>query len=552
MKSKRLISVMLGIALMIGVLTACNKTQDAKEFDFTPDPTVKSTSAETVSATEAPAAPTHGYSVSCSSDIATDVAMKVLADGGNAADAAVALSYTLAVVEHYASGLGGSGGLLIYDPSTDKCDFYDYRACSGSDGYSAIGVPGFVKGMEALHDDYGTVSMQKLIEPAATYAENGFEVNGTLANRIAGAAATLMGQSAFTKDNGNLVGKGDTLVQSELGATLRLIQRDGSDAFYKGPIAMDIAESTQLTFDDLANYKVNKSAAVKGSFNGYTIYGTAAPLSGVVVIQMLEMAEMLGIADPETDAAGYIDMMSKVTSIAYSDRYYTITDPDFYDENVDFEERMQELVSEEYVSELLGIGKTDAANYDSEKPETTSYSIVDKNGMIVCSTNTLSSFWGSQLSVDGFFLNNTNYNFSSHGINAYESNKRSRTYTAPTIIIGEGGYELAVGSPGGNNIPGILFNVIVDVLKFGEDPQPAVDKSRFLYRYGALTIEVDSNGSTWLDLSGIDGNYVWHDSGYWWGSVSFAGYSDKNGAFAAYDFRRGATKAGVWNPEEEK
>ena len=229
--------------------------------------------------------------------------MKVLESGGNAVDAAVALSYTLAVVEHYASGLGGSGGLLVYDPATENCDFYDYRACSGSDGYSAIGVPGFVKGMEAVHDDYGTISMEKLIEPAAVYAEDGFRVNSTLSYRISGASGTLSGLSAFTKSDGSLVGTGDQLVQTELAETLRKIQKEGSDVFYKGSVAEDIAESTQLTQSDLANYKINKSKAIKGSFNGYTVYGTSAPLSGVVLIQMLEMAEILGVPDPDTDPA---------------------------------------------------------------------------------------------------------------------------------------------------------------------------------------------------------------------------------------------------------
>lgn len=183
-------------------------------------------------------------------------------------------------------------------------------------------------------------------------------------------------------------------------------------------------------------------------------------------------------------------------------------------------------------------------------PVITSYSIVDGNGMVVCATNTLSAFWGSQLSVDGFFLNNTNLNFSYKGINAYEASKRSRTFTAPMIVTGDDGYVLAVGTPGGNNIPSIIFNVLVDLLKFNEEPQAAVEKSRFLYRGGVLTVEVDRNGSTWLDLSSLSDTYVWYDTGYWWGSVSLAGYSRTKGAFSAYDYRRGATKSGVYNPEE--
>ena len=549
MTQKRTLSFLLLAAMLFVILTGCAQAEDPKHFDF--DPAAETALPETTAADTSAPQSRHGYSVSCSNDIATDVAMAVLESGGNAADAAVALSYTLAVVEHYASGLGGSGGLLIYDPGTDRCEFYDYRACSGSSGYSSVGVPGFVKGMEALHDDYGIVEMEKLLEPAASYAENGFKINATLENRILSASATLSENTAFCNSGGNLLTKGDTLVQSDLAKTIRLIQKEGADAFYRGSIAEDLAQSTTLTLEDLASYQVNKSPAVVGSFNGYTVYGTGAPLSGTVLIQMLEMADILDIPNPSENAAEYLSTLSRITEISYSDRYYTITDPDYYPDGTDVSEYLQELVSEEYVKNLLGIGETKAADYDVEKPETTSYSIVDSSGMVVCATNTLSSFWGCQLSVDGFFLNNTNINFSAHGINSYEADKRSRTFTAPTIIKGNDGYVAAIGTPGGNNIPSILFNVIVDMLKFHEEPQAAVDKSRFLYRSGVLTLETDSEGSTWLDLSGISGNYVWHDTGYWWGSVSLAGYSHTDGAFAAFDYRRGATKAGVFNPEEE-
>lgn len=548
METKRLTAILLIAVICLGVLAGCSEDINPADFDFTPEPTSGSAGGESDAAEAAP----HGYSVSCSSDIATDVAMAVLKNGGNAVDAAVALSYTLAVVEHYASGLGGSGGLLVYDSRTGECEYYDYRARSGSDGYSSIAVPGFVKGMEAVHNDYGTVSMNKLLQPAVSYAADGFKINGALAYRIETSSATLAGNSAFCDDNGNLLGEGAKLVQRELADTLRLIQEQGSDAFYKGAIAEDLAKSTSLTMDDLEHYKVNKSKAIEGSFNGYTVYGAGAPLSGVVLIQMLEMAQILDIPDPDTDPDGYLSDLSRITGLAYSDRYYTITDPDFYDSGTNAQEYVQSLVADKYVRGLLGEGDSGAAGYDHEKPETTSYSIVDSNGLVVSSTNTLSGFWGSQLAVDGFFLNNTNYNFSSRGINAYEPNKRSRTFTAPTIVTGSDGYVLSVGSPGGNNIPSVLFNVLVDILKFGEDPQTAVTKSRFLYRDGTLTVETDRDGSTWLDLSSVNGPYVWHDTGYWWGSVSLAGYSDRTGAFAAFDYRRGATKAGVFEPDKQK
>lgn len=545
---KRYISALLMMALTVWMFAGCSQDAKIKDYDFSPE-----TSASTDGSTETthqPVEKDRAYSVSCSSDLATDVAMAVLEEGGNAVDAAIALSYTLCVVEHYASGLGGSGGLLVYDTQSGECEYYDYRACSGITGYSSVAVPGFVKGMETVYNDYGTVSMDKLLTPAIGYAENGFKIGDSLAYRIKSAAGTLSEYAAFRDDDGTLLGSGDLLVQPELAESLKAIRQDGADVFYNGYIAEDICEATTLTPDDFSSYKVNKSSAVQGSFNGYTVYGAGVPLSGIVLIQMLKMAEKLDMPDPKEDSLGYLSDLSMLTSAAYSDRYYTITDPDFYEDTVDIAAYQESLISDEYINGLLGLTSTAAAGYDLESPETTSYSIVDSTGLVVCATNTLSSFWGSQFAVDGFFLNNTNNNFSSHGVNAYEAGKRSRTFTAPTIITGEDGYILAVGTPGGNNIPSVLFNVIVDLLKFGEEPQAAVDKPRFLYRGGLLTVETDEEGSTWLDLSGYGKSVIWHDSGYWWGSVSLAGFSETDGAFSAYDFRRGATKSGTYNPEK--
>ncbi len=403
--------------------------------------------------------------------------------------------------------------------------------------------------MELIHGDYGSVSLKDLIEPAEYYAENGFIINGTLAYRIEAGGDMLSSYSALTDNNGNLLTEGATLVQPELAATLRTIQSEGAKAFYSGSIAQDIAAQTDLSLDDLASYHVNKRTALQGSFNGYTVYGAGVPLSGVVLIQMLEMAEKLNIADPKKDSQAYLSDLKKLTEAAYSDRYYTVTDPDFYEDGTDVSAYEQNLISEEYINYLLRDTSTDVQNYDKESPETTSFSVVDSNGLVVCATNTLSSFWGCQQMVDGFFLNNTNTNFSSNGVNRYEAGKRSRTFTAPTIITGPDDYVVALGTPGGNNIPSILFNTIVDVIRFKEDPQEEVTKSRIMYRDGYLTVEVDESGGTWLDLSQISEPVIWRDSGYWWGSVALAGYSDTEGAFAAYDYRRGATKAGVYNPD---
>lgn len=503
-------------------------------------------SASAQNSVEEEPAPELGYSVSTSSDIATDVGMSVLQAGGNAVDAAVAVAYTLAVVEPYGSGLGGSGGLLIYDMNTGESVFYDYRACAGSttDSYDTVAVPGFVAGMEACYKDYGTLSMSDLLDPAIYYAENGFAVNSQFSYRLSVVQDYLSQYSWLHTDDGSCLSTGDTLYQTELANVLRAIQSEGASVFYNGWIAEDIASSTSLAMEDLAGYQVYKREALQGYFEGYTVYGANVPLSGVTLLQMLEMADVLDIADPVKEPLTYLSQLKQITALAYADRYYTIGDPAYYDIDE------QELISTEYIMRLLGLEyKETGYDLDYESTETTSFSIVDaRSGLVVSATNTLTQFWGSRIAVDGIFMNSTNNNFSSGGVNQYEPGKRSRTFTAPTIVVGDDGYVLAVGTPGGNNIPSRLFSAIVDILKFGEDPQMAVSKPGILYRDGALTVGLDDNDQTWFDTTGVTESIVWKADGTWWGSISLAGYSEEDGAFSAYDSRRGATRSGTYNP----
>lgn len=483
-----------------------------------------------------------GYAVSTSSDLATNVGMQVLESGGNAVDAAIAVSYTLAIVEPHASGLGGSGGLLVYDMNTQECVFYDYRATASlGKSYTTIAVPGFVAGMQACYDDYGTLSMGDLLDPAIYYAENGFAMNNQLKYRLDIAQSDLRNVAWLHNDDGEYLTIGDTVYQPEIAKVLHSIRDEGSNVFYNGWIAKDIASKTSLTLEDLESYQVYKRKAIQGYFGDYTIYSANSPLSGVTLIQMLELADELDIVNPNEDIKTYLSQLKQITSLAYGNRYNTIGDPNFYD--IDD----QSLINKNYIKKMLG-SNYDETGYDldEESVETTSFSIVDSNGLVVSCTNTLTQFFGARRDVDGILMNSSNNNFSESGINKYEAGKRSRTFAAPTIIVGNDGYVLSIGTPGGNNIPSRLFNVIVDILKFKEEPQDAVSKMNVIYRNGTLMLELDEYNKIWLDTSNIKESIVWKDSGVWWGSISIAGYENEK-AFSAYDTRRGATMSGTYN-----
>ena len=486
----------------------------------------------------------HGYSVSSSNDIVTDVGMSVLEAGGNAIDAAVAMTYALSVVEPYASGIGGSGGMLIYDTKTDDCSFIDYRASAGSSEtmVDEIGIPGVVAGMEYINEHYGTFDMEQLMEPAIYYAENGFEINRNLKNRIDVAQQRISQYPMFYNAEGKWIDEGEVMYQPELAQTLKEIMNEGSSVFYEGHIAEDIAAACSLEYEDIQSYQAKEYPALETDYRDYHIFSANAPLSGITVLEMLKMEEILDLPTIDEDMTEYLRLLKMLTAAAYSDRYSILGDPDR------IENDLTEYLEEEHLYEELNISP-DEYRDDLESTETTSFSIVDGSGLVVSATNTLSHFWGSSVMADGFFLNNTNSNFSNCRMNKYEPHKQSRTFTAPTIVTGADGYVLAVGTPGGNNIPSVLYQVLVDLLKYKKDPQQAVDTPRVIYRQGVLTVEETRDGISWLETNTIHNNIVWRGSGYWWGSISLAGYSDTDGAFSAYDYRRGATRSGAYNEE---
>ena len=243
------------------------------------------------------------------------VAAQVLDAGGNAVDAAVAAAYTLAVVESYASGIGGGGGMLIYDPKTDKYQFLNYlpEAAQSGANYRDIVVPGFVSGMETANELYGSFSMASLMNYAIYYAENGFTVDDALMFRIKNARATFSDPNTPFAAVQNA---GDTVALPELAQVLRRISTEGSSAFYTGSVAQSIANAAGMTLEDLSAYETLLTDPLIGEFNGYDVISAPAPFGGMTLIQMLKMGEILEIPDPDTDPSGYLKSLPSLRSSA--------------------------------------------------------------------------------------------------------------------------------------------------------------------------------------------------------------------------------------------
>ncbi len=487
------------------------------------------------------AKPIH-YGVSAGSPLVVEVGMKVLEDGGNAVDAAIAVSYALGVVQPYGSGIGGGGAMLIYPKDGEPPVFYDYQGISPASGDMTSGyaaVPGFVLAMEQIHTDLGSVSMEKLIEPSIKYAEDGFRIDATLDKIIQlSKQKLLVSKSSVFYAHGALPGEGKLLKQPELAVTLRQIQTEGSSAFYKGKIAQNTVTSAKgLTLSDLSNYTVTQSKPVSAKYGKYDIISAPPPFGGVTLIQILMMADKLKIENLEIDAKS-LYTMNRIINAAFYKRLKTVADPKF--SAID----NAKLVSPEFINQMVLDLDKNLSYVSTDSEDTTHFVIIDKDGMMVSCTNSLSSWFGSGIYTGGFFLNNHLKNFSQDpgNLNSWEAGKRPRSYMSPTIIALDGLPILGIGTPGGNRIPTVLAQILINIFKNGEELQTAIDAPRFYVRGSVLIYESTLSDKLVADLK-LNGISVVQDaSPLNFGAVNCLYYDPSTGAIlGGADQRRGGS-----------
>jgi gamma-glutamyltranspeptidase/glutathione hydrolase len=438
--------------------------------------------------------------VSASHPLAVEVGMDILAAGGNAIDAAVAVAYALGVVEPFGSGVGGGGALVYARPGQDPLA-YDYREIAPPSGglpASDIGVPGFVAGMELVHDAHGTIELADLIEPAARHAEDGIEVDEYLHDRLVAAAPRLpihLAPEFFP--GGTPIGIGATLRQPAYAEALRLIQDEGAAVVYGGSLGERIADAVSgLELEDLEAYEVLELEPAEGTFGALRVIGGAAPVSSPTVIQMLQVLEQLGIRDLDIDTADGHHAVAQAWRVALADRTEFIGDPTVEDVP------LTELLSAERADELAGLipadGFADVEEQDERitiETDTTHVTIVDASGAMVSMTNTLSNFFGSGLPVSGFFLNDQLKNFSPEddSVNVAAPGKRPRSFVAPMIVLEDDVPVLGIGSPGGRRIPMVVTQVLVRWAN-GQDLDDATEAPRFHLEGRRLELETAPSG----------------------------------------------------------
>ena len=487
--------------------------------------------------------------VATQESVATEVGLDMLRRGGNAVDAAVAVGFALAVTLPRAGNLGGGGFMLVHLAESGETVAIDYRemapAASTRDmfldakgdvdaskarfsRYSA-GVPGTVAGLALALERYGRLTLAEVLAPAVQLARDGIVVDKNLAESLRYYQKRLKGHAAtakiFYRPDGQPFEPGDTLVQSDLAASLEQIAAGGAKAFYTGVIADRIARDMQthggpMTMADLANYRAVIREPIQGTYRGYTIYSMPPPSSGGVhLVQILNILEGFPIGFLGHNSADSIHVMAEAMRLAYADRSQHLGDSDFWAVPIEgltskvYAARLRDAIRLDRARSSETVRPGDPAPYESE--ETTHFSVMDRFGNVVSNTYTINFSYGSGIVADGtgILLNNEMDDFSSkpgvpnaYGLiggeaNAVQGGKRPLSSMTPTIVLADGKPFLATGSPGGSRIITTTVQIIMNVIDHGMNIAAATAAPRVHHQWlpDELRIEPGISPDT-LDL----------------------------------------------------
>lgn len=464
--------------------------------------------------------------------LATKAALKVLRDGGNAVDAAIAAQWVLNVTEPQSSGIGGGGFFLYYDAAANKTHFYDGREVAPQQAYPQmfldesnqpktfwpdrisgglpVGVPGTLMLMHRVYADHGSkkISFAELFTPAIKHALEGIPVSGRLHGYLEQEKKrlTLFDETKrlFFDSDGNVLAEGEILKQPDLAYTFELIAREGVEAFYEGAIAEDIVYAVKhasfnpgyMSREDLKAYSVIKREPVLGNYRGYDIISVGPPSSGATTLfQTLNILENFDLKT--LTLKDQFKVISQAQRLAFENRLKYLGDSDFVD--VPVEKLIDKSNAAEYARQIeQGIGNT-AQEFAEEGSQTSHISIIDGDGNMVSFTTTIEYLFGSGMIVPGrgFFLNNELTDFAAEPhdesgelkANAARGGKRPLSSMTPSFVFKDEKPYMIVGSPGGSRIIGIVFNLLHQVIDGGKSLPEAMAAPRLINRFGSLELE---------------------------------------------------------------
>lgn len=519
--------------------------------------------------------------VSSATEVSSLIGRDILAQGGNAIDAAIAVGFALSVTFPGAGNLGGGGFMLVHLASEERTFAIDYRemapALAHRDLYldaqgnvdtqriafslQAAGVPGTVAGLLHAHAKYGSLPLAQLIQPSIDLAEQGLKVNFALQFSLQSQQEFLRKDPAsrakFYREDGSAPVAGSIWKQPELAQTLIKIRDHGRAGFYQGSVADHIVRQMQagdglIRHQDLLDYQVKERQVIWGEYRGHRIASMPPPSSGGIhLIQMLNVLEGYDLTQSGHNTAATIHLMSEAMRQAYADRSKYLGDPDFVEVPV------AALTSKSYAKKIRNMIPLDKARNSidvapaltdfPESPSTTHYSIMDQYGNAVSNTYTINYTYGSGITVPGagFLLNNEMDDFSAkpgvanlYGLiggtaNSVAPKKRPLSSMTPTIVFKGDKPFLVTGSPGGSRIITVTLQTIINMIDFKMNVAEAVAAPKFHHQWlpdtlyfeplfntdtQALLAEIGHNTKAHPWSLGRAHSVVW-DNGYFQGTA---------------------------------
>jgi len=522
--------------------------------------------------------------VASHNQLSSEIAAEILAKGGNAIDAGAALGFALAVTLPRAGNIGGGGFMLVHVAALNRTIAIDFRetapAAANQDmffdangnvvldqtyrfSHKSSAVPGSVAGLAHIVENYGTMTLAEVLEPAIRLARDGIEVTYDLAADLARSQRLKNNPASlrkFYKPDGSNYEVGERWKQPDLAWTLSEIAEHGVEAFYSGSVAKKIiadmeAHNGLITMQDLADYEIVEREPVRGSFRGYEIAAMPAPSSGGThVIQMLNILENFPLAKMGPGSADSLHIMAEAMKFSYADRSKYLGDPDFVELPTEI------LTSKEYASDIAAqISMERALTSDEiapgklsiyESDETTHYSVVDDEGNMVGNTYTLMFSFGSGVVIEGtgILMNNNMGNFTlrsdipdAFGLmgsedNLIRPNRRPVSSMSPVLVSRNGQPIMMTGSPGGSKIISANMQMVLNVVEFGMNIADAAVAPRIHHQWKPDVLEIESGispdtVSRLIDL-GQNINFSQRSAGMgslqtvMWSDGVFYGYSD--------------------------
>lgn len=484
--------------------------------------------------------------VAAANPLAVDAGVSILAQGGSAVDAAIAVQMVLNLVEPQSSGIGGGAFMLHHDAAKKSTVAYDGRETAPAaatadmfkvgnppttnltffpavDGGLSVGTPGLVKMLELAHQKHGKLPWAKLFDAAIKLSEDGFPISSRMNVSVTAIRDRIKMQgepisSYFLNADGTAKVTGTLLKNPEFAASLKAIAAGGSNAFYTGPIAQAIVDKVtqhpsrpgRLTMADMAGYQAKARDPLCGDYrNKFNVCGMPPPSSGAIaVLQTLGILNNFNVAQYKPNGVDAIHLVSEAYRLAYADRAKYVADADFVSVPVagmidaTYLKTRSSIIN---MDKSMGIptagtppGATVALGNDNSLnlPSTSHMSIVDGNGNVVSMTTTIENGFGSLQMVKGFLLNNqlTDFSFDEKDsagnliANRVQPGKRPRSSMSPTIMFNKAGdVEAVVGSPGGAQIIQFVTKTILGVTDWNLDIQQAINLSNFAAATTATT-----------------------------------------------------------------